>query len=415
MKWKKRSVRNSRLGQMRREVYPSSARDGRLCVACLVLAFGGMLSAMAQSFSITSCTLTNGALQIAFPGQADSYYLLQAAPSLSVTSQPVSALLGSSGSLWFGHSVSQASAMFFRVARLPLTATNDIIGDGIPDGFKLQHGLPVFGPSQANVTPLGDTRTWLQIYAAQTNLAALSVAYFPAASYSVLVGSSNVTVPVSFTKPFTGQLTYQLSGTAIPSLLGVTGDYIQPTGSVACNNSTSTSIVITLVPEQDIEVNRAIVIAISAPPLTNQTYAITTNSSVTTVHILQSTEGVFIGSLAITNGPLLGAQSVKMALRPGSGGNTVAAFDVTGNAFLGNMFSVPVAVGPNGFQLNGALFSNVVTNTPWGRSLNVNLSFGLTQTNGAVFSTPVTITIGGLTASGVSYSGSGRLTLCRSQ
>jgi hypothetical protein len=305
--------------------------------------------------------------------------------------------------------------MFFRVEQLSLTATNDIIGDGIPDGFKLLHGLPVFGPSQANAIPLGDVRTWLQIYEAQSNLAALPLAYFPAASYSVLVGSSNVLVPVSFTKPFTGQLTYQLTGTAIPSSAGVTGDYLQPAGSVACSSATSTSITITLVPEQDIEVNRAIVIAISAPPLTNQTYTITTNSSVATVQILQSTQGVFVGSLGITNGPLLGAQSVKMALRPGSGAGTVAVLDVTGNAFLGNLFSVPVVAGPNGFQLNGAVFSNIVTNTPWGRSLSVNLSFGLTQTNGAVFSTPVTMAIGGLTASGVSYSGSGTLTLCRSQ
>ena len=192
---------------------------------------------------------------------------------------------------------------------------------------------------------MGDVRTWLQIYEAQSNLAALPLAYFPAASYSVLVGSSNVLVPVSFTKPFTGQLTYQLTGTAIPSSAGVTGDYLQPAGSVACSSATSTSITITLVPEQDIEVNRAIVIAISAPPLTNQTYTITTNSSVATVQILQSTQGVFVGSLGITNGPLLGAQSVKMALRPGSGAGTVAVLDVTGNAFLGNLFSVPVVAG----------------------------------------------------------------------
>ncbi len=263
--------------------------------------------------------------------------------------------------------------------------------------------------------PLGDVRTWLQIYQSQTNLAALPLAYFPASSYTVVANSANVSVPVSFTKPFTGRLTYQLSGTAIPSSPGVTGDYVQPPGNVFLDNASAASISISLVQEPDVEINRSIVIAISTPPITNQTYTVTTNSCVTTVQIVQSALGVFVGTLTVTNGPFMGAQSVKMALRPGSGNSTLAFVDVTGNAFLGNTFSIPAQASTNGFQLNGDQFSNVVTNTPWGRSLNVYLSFGATQTNGTSFTTPVSMSLAGLTASGISYGGSGTLNLTRSQ
>jgi hypothetical protein len=231
-----------------------------------------------------------------------------------------------------------------------------------------------------------------------------------------VVGTSNVTIPVAFTSPFTGRFAIQLSGTAIPSAPGVAGDYVAPlASSIFVNNATTANITIALVPEPDIEIDRTLVIALTAPPPTNQTYTISNNTCVTTVRIAQSTLGVFVGTLAITNGLFTGAQSVKMALRPGAGGGTIALLDVTGNSLLGNTFSVPVNASASGFQLNGGQFSTLLTNTPWGRNLSVNLSFGTTQTNGVTFVTPVTMNLTGLTASGLSYSGSGSMNLAQSQ
>lgn len=411
-----RWVRASLTGGSPRRVGSSGliSLGGCCCAAINVVAFGS-LAANAQEFSISSIELRNGVFQVNCPGRADSYYLLNSIPFLWGQWQPVSAQLGSAGTLSF-EVPAGSEAEFFRIEQLPLTATNDIIGDGISDAFKLLHGLAVFGPSEANTVPVGSTNTWLEIYQAQTFMATLPVAYFSAPSYSVIVGTSSISVPVTFTKPFTGRFTYQLTGTAIPSGGAVVGDYLQPAGSVYCNNATNATIPITLVPEPDIEVNRSIVIALSAPPLplTNQTYTITTNSSVATVQLLQSTAGIYLGSMVITNAPTLGAQAVKMAIRPGNGTGSVALLDVTGNALLGNTFSVPVTFDANGFQLNGGHFSNALT-TLWGQSLKVDLVFGPTQTNGVAFITPVTLTIAGLTGSGVAYSGSGALTLCRAQ
>ena len=233
---------------------------------------------------------------------------------------------------------------------------------------------------------------------------------------------------MAFTKPYNGFLTYQLSGTAVPQSSGVTGDYVSPSGKLFVANSTTANISITLVPETDIEINRSIVIALSAPPVTSQTYAILTNSCVATIQIMQSTQGVFVGTLTITNGLFAGSQSVKMALRPGTGGSTVALLDVTGNSLLGNTFSVPVSLNANGFQLNGGPYPGPVTNTPWGRNIMVKLSFGTTQflnvttsspggqtSYGSIYSTPITMSLAGLTSSGLSYSGSGTLNLEQSQ
>jgi hypothetical protein len=370
----------------------------------------------AQSFEINSVSVGNGTVQVSFPGRSDSYYFLQSTTNLAANSTPTAALLRAEGNLVFQTATGHTNAMFFRVEQIPLTSTNSLANDSLPDGWKLLHGLDPLGPSPANWPARGSVLTWLQLYQSETAVSALPLAYFPTSSATVVAGSSNVTVQVAFTKPYTGYLTYQLSGTAIPSSTGVTGDYTAPAGKVYVPNSTSASILINLVPKPDIEINRSIVIAIAAPPQTNQTYAITTNSSVATVRIVQSTLGVFVGSLNITNGLYAGVQSVKMALRPGTGTNTVALFDVTGNALLGSTFTVPVSANSSGFQLSESQFSNILTNTPWGRNLNVNLSFGSTQTtDSTTFATPVTISLAGLTASGQSYAGTGILIVSRSQ
>ena len=137
-----------------------------------------------------------------------------------------------------------------------------------------------------------------------------------------------------------------------------------------------TNITLTLVPEPDIEIDRTLIIAISSPPPSSQAYTITTNSSVATVRILQSAQGVFFGALSITNGPNNGAQVSRKDGPCRSGGTTVAFFDVTGNVFLGSTFSVTNNAA-SGIQLNGDVFDNIVTNTPW--DARSGLSFHLAR------------------------------------
>jgi hypothetical protein len=234
-------------------------------------------SATAQSFKINPVTVSNGAVVINFPTRSDSYYLLQATPTLNSTSSPVNAILGNGGLLGFNPASSQTGSMFYRVEQLPLTSPNSLQNDGIPDAWKLQQGLNPLTPGVVTNLANGCSTTWLQVYMQQTNLQSLPVAFFPNPNSTVVVGLTNVSIPVALTKPYTGFLTYQLSGTAVPQSSGVTGDYVPTSGKVFVANSTTANISITLVPETDIEINRSIVMAISAPPVASQTYAIATN------------------------------------------------------------------------------------------------------------------------------------------
>ena len=408
----------------------SFAAAARRCCQLLGLIGGSWATlAGAQPLAINPVTINQGKVAVTFPTRSDSYYWLQASPTPNGVWTPVSAELGSGGPNGFSPATSTVGSVFYRVEQLSLTSTNCILSDGVPDGWKLLNGLSPLTPGLITNAAFGYSTSWGWVYSNQMHLASLPVAYFPNSTTTVVIGETNVSVPVSLTKPYTGWLTYQLSGTAIPKATGVTGDYIPPNiPEVYVANSTTANITLNLVPETDIEINRSIVIALSAPPEATQNYAIATNTCVTTVQVMQSTHGVYVGTLTITNGLFSGSQSVKLAIRPGTGGSTVAFLDVTGNSLLGNTFAVPVSIGTNGFQLNGGTCSNTVTSTPWGRNILVNLSFGATQfTNvtssslggqtsyGAAYITPVAMTLGGLTASGLTYTGNGTLNLTQSQ
>src|ERR1700678_4444110 len=73
--------------------------------------------------------------------------------------------------------------------------------DGIPNTWKIQHGLSTLDPSVTDQIAPGSTLTWLQVYQNSTNLASLPLAYFRASSSTVIAGSSNATVQIAFTKP----------------------------------------------------------------------------------------------------------------------------------------------------------------------------------------------------------------------
>src|SRR5260370_11692031 len=130
----------------------------------LPVAFAGLTTVSGQPFRITSGVLSNSVLQMTFPGRADSYYFMLAGSSLTVPSGPVAAVLGTNGNQTFQRPVNGGATMFFRVQQLPQTGANDQDLDGIPDAWELQHGLNPLYSSDANQVPLGDTRTWLQIY-----------------------------------------------------------------------------------------------------------------------------------------------------------------------------------------------------------------------------------------------------------
>jgi len=290
----------------------------------------------------------------------------------------------------------------------------DSDGDGIPNLWELTLGISPTDPRDAGMMASGYNLTWLQMYQI---LSTLPEAYFAQASTNVVAGASNVAVQVAFTKPFSGKVYYTLGGTAVGGNSGTNMDYYTPSGSVGVANATSASLNIRLVPPAGVSLSeRTLVISLSTSnDIASMAYSVRASASVQTVHILPSSQGVYLGSLTISNGLPVDAQTVKMAVRPTSTGGNLALFDVAGNPLLGDSFSVPVVADASGFQLSGP-FSRVIAATPLGRNINLNLAFGLTTvTNTNSFTVPVTLTLGGLTGSGVSYSGQGWLNLVRVQ
>lgn len=399
-----------RPGQLRLK---ATAPRSELCIKWLLLLFITLISADGQDLRISSATLSNSMVRLSFPARSDSYYFLLAEPSLNSTWTPVAASLGTNGNQTFLGSVQGASARFFRVKQLPLSGSNDQDNDGIPDAWEIQHGLNPLVASDAAQIPQGDTRSWLQIYQAEAIAAQVRLAYFPQTALTNVVGGANVTIQVAFTKPFTGRLSFQLSGTAIPEKGDGNGDYY-PTNYVDVAGTSNATIVVGLVPRAAVEADRTLVVALCAPAATNA-YRITNNTSVCTLRLAQSAQGIYLGTLDITNGLYMGSQSAKLAFRPGPGGSTTAFFDTTGNPILGDSFAVPATVSDNGFQLTGS-YSRQITNTPFGRPLNANLAFGAPQRNAASsYMIPITLSFTGLTASGRPYLGTGNITLTRVQ
>jgi hypothetical protein len=127
-----------------------------MTVLGVLCASGWQNTAWGQALHISSPVVTSNSVALSFPGRVDSYYLLHAASSLSVTSPPVAALLGIAGTQVFRSPLS-GRALFFRVEQIPTSSTNSVLGDRIPDSWKLLHALSVFDPGVVNQIAPGDT------------------------------------------------------------------------------------------------------------------------------------------------------------------------------------------------------------------------------------------------------------------
>lgn len=376
-----------------------------------LILLAGLLTASAQTFRIDSAAITNSMLQISFSGRADSYYFLLSASSLSVTQTPMAAMLGGNGSEVFTNSLVGAATMFFRLEQLPLTSTNDQDHDGIPDAWELQHGLNPFLASDAAQVVPPDPRTWLQKYLDEIASLQLPLAYFPSATSAVLADATNAVIPVAFSKPFTGRLTYQVGGTAVAATVGTLGDYRPLPRYLDVTGSTNAQIPVTLISSRFVTTSRSLVLTLSQtdPPA----YRVQSNV-VYEVHILSDSAGSFVGNFTTTNDFLLGAQPVRVALRASGGTGLVAYFDTSQSSFFAGPIQVPVQVVATNLLHFTNPTSGVLSLTNLPQPMQWTLSLGdLTGTNG-ILAGGFTLTLRGLSSSGRQVQAAGNLTLTTS-
>lgn len=139
-----------------------SRRAGR--IGRLLVVFLAGLTAQAGDFQIDRVQLRpDGRLEVNFAAEAASYSRLLAGPTPETVISPVALSLGNS----FNLAVTPGStARFFRVERLPRTASLDTDADGIPDVYELDHATVLDGLNAADAAldPDGDGRTALEEY-----------------------------------------------------------------------------------------------------------------------------------------------------------------------------------------------------------------------------------------------------------
>jgi hypothetical protein len=365
-----------------------------IALAALALCASGR-PALAQDFRIDSVEFNRGVLHITFPGRADSYYLLQSGPALASSLPPTAAVLGTNANQSFDSPAASAAATFFRVEQIPLTSMTSLLGEPIPDAWKLLHGLNIFDANLLNQLAPGDTRTWLQVYQNQQ----LPIAYFLETSSSVLADATNTTVQIGFSRSFSGRLTYAIGGTALAAAGRQQGDYRPLPGFLDVTNVMNAQIPVTLIGSPAVTAPKSLLLTLSQPNVAVAGYQLRSNL-VHEILIRADSAGTYVGTLTPTNQSLLGPQAIRVALRDGTSGDLSAYFDTSQGTFFRTPFQMPVRKsGSSRLQfLAPASGSISVTNLPERLHWTLTVS-DLTGTNGALTGS-FTLSVSGLSASG---------------
>jgi hypothetical protein len=113
----------------------------------------------------TRKSASSGAI-IAFPSSPDSYFVLHSSRGLPGGFYPRTFILGSDSSQEgsFQLPIAPSGNEFLTVEKISTNSSRSLIGDGIADIWKLRHNLDPMDPSVTSAKPLGETRTWGEIY-----------------------------------------------------------------------------------------------------------------------------------------------------------------------------------------------------------------------------------------------------------
>lgn len=367
------------------------------CLIALVCIF----DTVAQEFKISANVLPSGALKLSFPSDSVSYYVLLSGLESGSITQRTSAVLGTNVSGSFEQIISSARSMFFTIQRIPRRSPTDLDNDGIDDVYELSHGSDLNPLDRSDATlpyPPTPNLTWLQKYQRDVIDGQPTTVGFPIPMSTVLADEATATVPITFSKPFTGTITYQIGGTAVPGLPSNGGDFFFPSGSISVNNRSTAEISIPLVPHAWLAGDRTIVLSLTTPP--NAAYQLIPGKSVHQIKITQSDAGVFSGVMTVTNGFLLGSQSITLALRSLPGGGFSAIVDTSRSTLFQEPLRVGANFGPDGSLSFLAPIKGGFGNGVFLRPVTWNLSLGTMASTNGILSGPFSLDFDGLSAAG---------------
>jgi hypothetical protein len=378
-------------------------------------------SAPAQIFEINTARLSAQHLRVDFQSDTNFYFILRRGSSPQNIAQAVAIALGTNGNAAISDpALATNSAAFFRLQKISLLSPLDTDQDGIDDVWELrfrQAGAALNGAdanADQNGNGVADAVDYANYLAAQAPLATLATA---GSQFSDTAGT--VGVQVLFSKPYSGTLHFQISGTAVQGL-----DYQPAFGPLDASsggeipvNGTSANIPIALLTNTAVNVSRALVISLRQPSGVPSMGSYTLGAL--TTHVLKIVDGdlgTFGGVIQFTNAAGLTPQTIRLALRSGSSTTGSALLDTASSPFFKRKpLLVPVQFGGDGRTITawGPVSGTTISTNVSGQVLQTawSLELGAPTLQSKTLSAPVTLRVTGLSASGRSVQAQGTLTM----
>ncbi len=320
---------------------------------------------------------------VPYNSESNGIYALQVAPALPGNFQTVRLANGTIGTRTFQYSNGPSPNAFFRIERQPFPLALDHLdrdGDGIDDLYEITHPpLDPFNPDDAGPY-LSQYWSTIPLYA-----------YFLTSSSSASASAAVINLPFYLTKPYTGTLRYQVSGTSVSG-----SDFQALSGLVAVNGRTGV-IPITPISSPQIRSARSVVVTLQME--TNKWPYTLSKPASHRLDLIEGDNGVYSGTMGFTNGLFFGAQPLVIAVRSTGGNTGTAYFDTSGSTFFTQPFSIPVTfTGPAGqFQFTAPATGNMYS-TNLDRTLNWTLAIPTSAFTNNLLMAPFTLNVQGITS-----------------
>lgn len=370
----------------------------------------------AQELRILKLELSDtGVPVIRHPSTATNYYILHRGTEITqiVTAADLAMGVPVEGELRDQNPPSLDA--FYRVQSVPVASPLDTDRDGIDDVWELRFRRrgSALNPADANDDQNGSGTPDLVEYQ-------LPVARFELASSLAYPENSNqVSVSISFSKPFAGLARVLLGGSAVYGEDYLINGYSPANQSAQAPAAASAaSFVITLLDSPSLEPDRYLLLSLLEPAATNQIsgrYQTTlVDAASHTLRITRGELGLYAGTLQVTNQAGLESHPIRLALRSSGNGGALGYFDATQSPTFRRGFTLPVTIDARGMPLAfPETFVFQTNSAPLQRSLTWSLQLGSVSRVQDLLEAPAILRLTGLTASGQSLVRSGQLRLVR--
>jgi len=373
----------------------------------------------AQTLRINEIEIApGGQVTLRHPADPAHYYILYRGADVLKILLPADIALGIPG---FGQLTDRQPASvigFYRAEQVPIGSPKDTDGDGIDDVWELQRPTrlnPLLASDALQPSAGPGSLPWKHVYESEKEAALATFASFVTTGSTHLASDGQAQVRVQFSRPYSGPLRFQVGGTALAGQdYEIPGLNLQTfTGQIAANGAEAT---IPILPKDQPPVNRDQTIVMTLLQPTNSiSYRLATNGIVNYSLLLrEADQGIFAGTITFTNGVILGAQAIKVALRSRPASASEAYVDALAAGFFRTNFSLTANLSSDGKSITfpESITRTTPTNT-LGRPLTWTLHVDAASVSNNLVQAAVRLEVQGLTATQFTLNARGTLILTR--